>query len=137
MKDIISQIFHECNKFVRLVMPVVHYLIYFGIYIFCFCTYFFKPLLDSINKKHQKEAIDKKQFNISKQEYETLLEDIQLVKQDKKKYQKQVKTLRQEISWSRDRLLLEKWGKDGTSLDEYRKKLEDEWNQVLDDEDDD
>ncbi len=136
MKYIISQIFKDCNKFVQLVLPILYYLIDFGVYTFCFCTYFFKPLVDSISQKQQKEAINNKQFMKSKQEYDTLLEDIQLLKQSKKKYQQQVKILRQEISWSNDRLKLAEWGKDVTPLDEYRKKLEDEWNRALEDEDD-
>ena len=135
MKDIISQIFHQCNKFVQLVIPIVYLIIQFGIYTFCFCTYFFKPLVDSIPQKQQKEAIDNKQLNQSKQEYDTLIDDIELLKQSKKKYQQQIKILRQEISWSNDRLTLAEWGKDIT-LDEYRQKLEDEWNRALEDEDD-
>ncbi len=136
MKYIISQIFKDCNKFVQLVLPILYYLIDFGVYTFCFCTYFFKPLVDSISQKQQKEAINNKQFMKSKQEYDTLLEDIQLLKQSKKKYQQQVKILRQEISWSNDRLKLAEWGKDVTPLDEYRKKLEEDWNRALEDEDD-
>ncbi len=136
MKDIISQIFHECNKFVQLVIPIVHLIIQFGIYTFCFCTYFFKPLIDSISQKRQKNKIENKQFMKSKKEYDTLLEDIILLKQNKKKYQQQVKILRQEISWSNDRLKIAEWGKDVTPLDEYRKKLEEDWNRALEDEDD-
>ena len=136
MKDIISQIFHQCNKFVQLVIPIVYLIIQFGIYTFCFCTYLFKPLVDSIPQKQQKEAIDNKQLNQSKQEYDTLIDDIELLKQSKKKYQQQVKILRQEIRWSNDRLKLAEWGKDITPLDEYRKKLEEEWNRVLEDNDD-
>ena len=136
MKDIISRILHECNKCVQLVVPILYSLTDIAIYTFCFCTYFFKPLVDSILQKHKKEVIDTKQFQKSKQEYETLLEDIQLLMQSKKNYQQQVKILRQEISWSNDRLKLAEWGKDVTPLDEYRKKLEDEWNRALQNEDD-
>ena len=136
MKDIISRILHECNKCVQLVVPILYSLTDIVIYTFCFCTYFFKPLIDSISQKQQKNKIDNKQFMKSKQEYDTLLEHIRLLKQSKKKYQQQIKILRQEISWSNDRLKLEEWGKDVTPLDEYRKKLEAEWNRAMQDEDD-
>ena len=121
MKDIISRILPECNKYVPLVVPILYSLIDFGLYAFCFCTYFFQPLIDSILQKRQKTKIDNKQFNKSNKEYETLLEEIQLLKQSKKNYQ-------QQISWSNDRLKLAEWGKDVTPLDEYQKKLEEEWN---------
>ena len=78
MKDIISQFFHECNKFVRLGVPIIYNLVDIGFYIFCFCIYFFKPLVNSISQKQQKEIIDSKKFMKSKQEYDTLLEDIQI-----------------------------------------------------------
>ena len=136
MKDIISRLLHECNKCVPLVIPILYPLLDFTIYIFCLCIYFIKPLVDSISQKRQKEAIYTKEFNKSKEEYETLLEEIQLLKQSKKHYQQQIKILRQEISWSNDRLKLAEWGKDVTPLDEYRKKLEEEWNRALEDDDD-
>ena len=136
MKHIVSQILSECNKFVRLIIPILYSLVDISIYTFCFCTYFFKPLIDSISQKRQKNKIENKQFMKSKQEYDTLLDNIQLLKQSKKKYQQQVKILKQEISWSNDRLKLAEWGKDVTPLDEYRKKLEEDWNRALEDEDD-
>ena len=44
----------------------------------------------------------------------------------KKNYPQKVKILRQEISWSNDRLKLAEWSKHIKRLDEYRKKLEDD-----------
>ena len=139
MKSIISQLSEQSksfNKFIQFVAPIIYYVIDIGFYIFCFGIYFFKPLVDSINQKRKKEIIAYEQFTKIKKEYETLLEDIELLKQSKKKYQQQVKILRQEIRWSNDRLKLAEWGKDVTPLDEYRKKLEDDWNRALEDEDD-
>ena len=137
MRSIISQLLEQSKswkKFIQFVGPIVSHLVDIGFYIFCFGIYFIKPLVDSIIQKRQKEAIENKQFMKSRQEYETLLDDIQLLKQSKKNYQQQIKILRQEISWSNDRLTLVEWGKDVTHLDEYRKKLEEEWNRAMRDE---
>ena len=39
-------------------------------------------------------------------------------------------------SWPLDYQKLSEWGKDVAPLDEYRKRLEEEWNRALEDEDD-
>nr|YP_009306229.1 hypothetical protein [Derbesia sp. WEST4838]AOP19133.1 hypothetical protein [Derbesia sp. WEST4838] len=109
------------------------------LYIICVSICFFKPLMRSNIYKGQNQQdnqIDKQSIDNTHTEYKSLLEEIQLLKQRKKHYQQQVRTLREEIRWSNDRLLLQKWGKDVTELDKYRKKLEDEWNRALQDEDD-
>ncbi len=139
MRSIISQLSEQSksfNKFIQFVVPIINNLSNIAFYTFCFAICFVKPLVDSIRHKRQKEAIDNKQLKKLKKEYDTLLEDIQLLKQSKKNYQQQVKILRQEISWSNDRLTLAEWGKDVTPLDEYRNKLEEEWNRAIQDEDD-
>ena len=139
MRSIISQLLEQSkswNKFIQFVAPIIYYVIDIGFYIFCFSIYFFKPLVDSINQKRKKDTLAYEQFTKIKKEYDILLEDIQLLKKSKKNYQQQIKTLRQEISWSNDRLKLAEWGKDVTPLYEYRKKLEEEWNRALEDEDD-
>ena len=136
MKDIISQIFYQCNKFVQLVVPILYYLIDFGLYTFCFCLYFFKPLADSINQKRQKQKI--RNANLAKYQKESmnLKEQIERLKLVKQYYQKEVKILKQMKSWHLDYQKLSEWGKDVAPLDEYRQKLEDEWNQAMQDEDD-
>lgn len=39
-------------------------------------------------------------------------------------------------SWHLDYLTLVEWGKHVTSLSEYRRKVKDEWNRAMQDEDD-
>ena len=136
MKDIISQIFHECNKFIQLVRPIVHYVIYFGIYTFCFCICFVKPLVDSISQKKDKQEIINANLTEYQREYNNLKEEIERLKMVKQYYQKEVKILKQMKSWHLDYETLSKWGKDVTPLEEYQKKLEEEWNRAMQDEDD-
>ena len=136
MKDIISQIYQECNKFVQLVIPIVTYILDFGIYTFCFCIYFFRPLVDSISQKRDKQEIINANLTEYQKEYSNLKEQIERLKLVKQYYQKEVKILKQMKSWHLDYETLSKWGKDVTPLDEYRRKVEDEWNRAMQDEDD-
>ena len=136
MKDIISQILHECNKCVQLVVPILYSLIDISIYTFCFCTYFFKPLVDSISQKRDKQERINANLAECQNEYTNLKEQIERLRLVKQYYQQEVKILKQMKSWHLDYETLSKWGKDRTPLDEYRRKFEDEWNRALEDEDD-
>ena len=136
MKDIISQIFRECNQFVQLVIPILYSLIDISIYTFCFCICFVKPLIDSISQKKDKQQIRNANLTEYEKEYMNLKEQIGRLKLVKQYYQKEVKILKQMKSWHLDYETLSKWGKDVTPLEEYQKKLEEEWNRAMQDEDD-
>ena len=136
MKNIISQIFYQCNKCVQLVVPILYYLIDFSLYTFCFCLYFFKPLADSISQKRQKQKIINANLAKYQKEYTNLKEQIERLKLVKQYYQKEVKILKQMKSWYLDYETLSKWGKDVTPLEEYRRKVEDDWNRALEEDDD-
>ena len=136
MKDIISRILYECNKCVQLVVPILYSLTDIAIYTFCFCIYFFKPLVDSISQKRHKQQIINANLAEYQKECINLKEQIESLKLVKQYYQKEVKILKQMKSWHLDYLTLVEWGKDVTPLDEYQKKLEDEWNRAMQDEDD-
>lgn len=98
------------------------------VYILCF----FKPLVQSIKEKRQNEKSTKQE----QQEYSCLREKIQRLEQRKNQYEKQVKSLREEISWSRDYLSLSTQGKDVTYLEQSKQKLEKNWNLTLEQDDD-
>ena len=132
----ISQILQECNKFVQLVIPILYSVIDISIYTFCFCIYFFKPLVDSISQKRHKQQIRNANLTEGQKEYINLKEEIERLKLVKQYYQKEVKILKQMKSWHLDYLTLSKWDKDVTPLDEYRRKFEDDWNRAMQDEDD-
>ena len=136
MKDIISQIFHECNKSIQSVVPILYSLIDSGLYTFCFCIYFFKPLADSISQKRHKQEIRNANLDKYQKESMNLKEQIERLKLVKQYYQKEVKILKQMKSWHLDYETLSKWGKDVTPLDEYRRKVEEEWNRALEEDDD-
>ena len=139
MRSIISQLLEQSkswNKFIRFVAPIICHLVDIGIYTFCFCTYFFKPLVDSISQKRHKQQIINANLTEYQKEYSNLKEQIERLKLVKQYYQKEVKILKQMKSWHLDYETLSKWGKDVTPLDEYRKKLEEEWNRAMQDDDD-
>ena len=136
MKHIVSQILSECNKFVRLIISILYSLVEISIYTFCFCIYFFKPLVDSISQKGHKQQIRNANLAEYQKEYMNLKEQIERLKLVKQYYQKEVKILKQMKSWHLDYQKLSEWGKDVAPLDEYRQKSEDEWNQAMQDEDD-
>ena len=136
MKDIVSRILPECNKYVPLVVPILYSLIDFGLYIFCFCIYFFKPLVDSISQKRHKQKIINANLTEYQKEYMNLKDQIERLRLVKQYYQEEVKILKQMKSWHLDYETLSKWGKDVTPLDEYRRKVEDDWNRAMQDEDD-
>lgn len=136
MKDIISRILHECNKCVQLVVPILYSLTDIAIYTFCFCTYFFKPLVDSISQKRSKQQIINANLTEYQKESMNLKEQIERLRLVKQYYQEEVKILKQMKSWHLDYETLSKWGKDVTLLDEYRQEVEDEWNRAMQDEDD-
>lgn len=131
MKDIISQIFRECNQFVQLVVPILYSLIDISIYTFCFCLCFVKPLINSIGQKKGKQEIINANLTEYQKEYSNLKEQIERLKLVKQYYQKEVKILKQMKSWHLDYETLSKWGKDVTPLDEYRRQVEEEWNRAL------
>ena len=136
MKYIISQILHECNKCVQLVVPILYSLIDISIYTFCFCIYFFKPLVDSISQKRDKQERINANLTEYQKESMNLKEQIERLRLVKQYYQEEVKILKQMKSWHLDYETLSKWGKDVTLLDEYRQEVEDEWNRAMQDEDD-
>ena len=108
-----------------------------SIYIICVIVCFFKPIFQSNQYNKQNQQVNKQCMADVHKEYNSLIDDIQLLKQKKKYYQQQVRTLREEIRWSNDRSLLQKWGKDVTQLDKYRQQLESEWNRALEDDSED
>ena len=136
MKDIISQILHECNKCVQLVVPILYSLTDIVIYTFCFCTYFFKPLVDSISQKRYKQQSLNANLTEYQKESMNLKEQIERLRLVKQYYQEEVKILKQMKSWHLDYETLSKWGKDVTPLDKYRREYEDEWNSAMQDEED-
>ena len=136
MKDIISRILHECNKCVQLVVPILYSLTDIVIYTFCFCTYFFKPLVDSISQKRYKQQSLNANLTEYQKESMNLKEQIERLRLVKQYYQEEVKILKQMKSWHLDYQKLSEWGKDVAPLDEYRRKVEDDWNRAMQDEDD-
>ena len=135
----ISQLLEQSkswNKFIQFVAPIIYSVINITIYIFCFCIYFFKPLVDSISQKRQNQQITNANLAECQNEYTNLKEQIERLKLVKQYYQKEVKILKQMKSWHLDYETLSKWGKDVTPLDKYRRECEDEWNQAMQDEDD-
>lgn len=130
--NILYKIFQQ----LKLRRESIQFIVDISITIFCFLICFFKPLRQSIIQKIQKRSILNRQLFELQQEYDILQEKMKCLKQSKKKHQQQVKTLRQEISWSTDFLTLSKQGEDVTYLEEYRRKLEAEWNRCMEEDSD-
>ncbi len=93
------------------------------IFLYCFISIFFKPLTESLKNKRYK--------------FKSIKDEVKVLEKKKMTLMKKVKNLREEVAWSRDYLYLTEKCQDTKYLDEYRLKIEKNWDLAMEDEDSD